>query len=166
MPQDWRSLQRFCTHTCLLRGCFLLKSWLARDDASRQQWFGAAAQISDFSLSPLLTPLHALSGVSLLSAKHHDAPRAGQRGSGSQAAGGGEGWRSDGNGVPRLLRSLLRPGTITDSIHIIGIFSPLKLWPQCLRSSLYTMHSYLALFFKVKETSSIPVWQSKGASEC
>lgn len=64
--------------------------------------------------------------------------------------------------------SLLRPGNITDSIHRSGIFFPLKIWPQCLGSSLCTIHSYSVLFcfiFKIKQTSSMTVCQNKEASE-
>lgn len=56
---------------------------------------GAEAQTLDFSFSALSTQPRALPGVSLLPARHHSAPRAGQAGSAAQTAGGGQACGSD-----------------------------------------------------------------------
>lgn len=69
----------------------------------------------------LFTQPHALSGVFVFPDKHHNPPSAGKGRSRSQSAGGSDVCRSDGGGISRLFCSLLRPGNVTNLIHIMGV---------------------------------------------
>lgn len=148
-------------------GHFLCKSWLFAMICPGSGGLGLKPRPLT-SRSALFTQPHALSGVSLLSAKHHKAPRADKGGSASQTAGGGEVGTSDGGGISPFLPRCSGPATVRIQFTEVEFFFPLKIWPQCLGSSLCTIHSYSVLFcfiFKIKQTSSITWCQNKEASE-
>lgn len=133
---------------------------------SRQQRFGAEAQTSDFSFSTFYAttcPLRSLSTSCQTS--QGSWSRQGRTSVPGRWWGSRYVWWGRHFTFPA---SLLRPGNITDSMHRSGICLPLKIWPQCLGSSLCTVHSYSVLFcfiFKIKQTSSMTWCQNKEAGE-
>lgn len=172
MRRDWRWPQRLSTRPfsgVAVGGCSLCKSCAFVMIHPGSSGVGLKPRPLTCHSALFLVNYMSSQESFLLSAKYHNTPWAGKRGSvcpGPLAM--VKVGRSDGGGILPLLHLLLRPGNSSDSIRIIGIVSSLKIWPQCLRSSP-SIHSDAVLFcfiFKIKQTCSITLWQNGEASEC